>query len=314
MNKLKRIHRGSFPHLRSLAAVAVLFAVPFATPLLFAQVAERRPQPAAPTLAALISALRAKSESLKSSPGTRGEYESFLSAHKQAPGTVSYSDFILLHLIFEAARDAGFWNLRWSITDQPPNSDRIWAQWKEVRKPSFAEKTATGECDELSALFAFLAMRAGVKGVGLFWPYPNHTVAVWSVHPANGPTIRVVVPTSQIFLNENDTFDTRGFDPGHQKTIYDYARRDVPDSLELPKPLFDFFLAQLDKYGGLLTKTLQQLRNLREAVIQKSLTPAEAAHEALRRTAAYSTTPDDRAAFRRFADDLNASVNECRSA
>jgi hypothetical protein len=124
-----------------------------------------------------------------------------------------------------------------------------------------------------------------------------------------GPTIRVVIPTSQIFLTENDTFDTHGFDPWRQKTIYEYARRDVPDSLELPGPLFDFFLAQVDKYGGASTGTLQQLRNLRDAVFQKSLTPAEAAHDALRRTAVYSSTKEDRAAFRHFADNLNPAAN-----
>jgi hypothetical protein len=155
------------------------------------------------------------------------------------------------------------------MTDQPPNSDRIWSQWKTLGRPSYLEKTATAECDELSALFSFLVARAGVKGVGLFWPYPKHTVAVWSIRTANGETIGVVVPTPQIFLTENDSFGTRGFDPWRQKTIYDYGRRDVPDSLELPKPLFDFFVTQAEKYGGASTAALQQLRKLRDAVFQK---------------------------------------------
>jgi hypothetical protein len=51
---------------------------------------------------------------------------------------------------------------------------------------------------------------------------------------AAGPPIRIVIPTSQIFLTDADTFDTRKFDPWRQKTIYVYTRRDVPDSFVLP--------------------------------------------------------------------------------
>jgi hypothetical protein len=101
-------------------------------------------------------------------------------------------------------------------------------------------------------LFAFLVERAGVRSVGLFWPAYNHTVAVWVLKPASSKVIRVVVPTSQIFLTETDHFDTKKFDPWRQKTIYD-----VPDSFERPKPLADFFLGQLDKYAGATDTTLQ---------------------------------------------------------
>jgi hypothetical protein len=37
---------------------------------------------------------------------------------------------------------------------------------------------------------------------------------------AAGPPIRIVTPTSQIFLTDADTFDTRKFDPWRQETIY----------------------------------------------------------------------------------------------
>jgi hypothetical protein len=265
------------------------------------------PQQSAPTLSALISTLRTRSQSLQSAPGVRRAYDGFLAERHLVPGSVSYSDFVLVRTTFEATRDAGFWNLHWSVTDQPPNSDRIWSQWKTIVRPSFTGKTATAECDELSALFAFLLERSGLKGVGLLWPYPNHTVAVWSVHRASGPAIRVVIPTSQIFLTENDTFDTHKFDPWRQKTIYDYTRHDVPDSFELPKPLFDFFQSQLDKYGGVSTDVLQQIRNLREAVFQGSLTAEQAASEALRRSAAYASSQEDRAAFQHFADDIRST-------
>jgi hypothetical protein len=252
-----------------------------------------------------IRILRAKAETLESASGMRSGFQSFTSAHKLPPESVRYSDYVVVRLLFEATRDAGFWNLHWAITDQPPNSDRIWHQWQSANRPSAVESTATAECDELSALYAFLVERAGVKGVGLFWPAANHTVAVWVLQPATGPVVRVVVPTTQIFLEENDRFDTKKFDPWRQKTIYEYTRRDVPDSFELPKPLFDFFLQQVDKYGGASDATLQQLRYLREGVFLRSWSPEQAAHEALKRRSALGTGPaEDLAALQNFAQDM----------
>jgi len=252
----------------------------------------------------LLLQIRAKATTLESSSGMQSAYKAFTTEHKIAPDSLHYSDFVIVRLLFEATRDAGFWNMHWNITDKPPNSDEVWRQWKGIARPSYTEKTAIAECDELSALFAFLAVRSGVKSVGLFWPYPNHTVAVWTAHPQGSQVIRVVIPTSQIFLSETDTFDTHKFDPWRQKTIYDYTRQDVVDSFEIPTPLFDFFLTQMDKYGGASSETLQQIRNLRDAVFQRMLTPEAAAREALRRSAAYSFSAEDRAAFQHFADDL----------
>src|SRR5262249_10973354 len=107
---------------------------------------------------------------------------------------------------------------------------------------------------------------------------------------------------------ETDTFDTHKFDPWHQKKIYDYTRRDVADSFEIPRPLFDFFLSQIDKYGGASTEALQQMRNLRDGVFQHALTPEAAAREALRRSAAYSSSAEDRTAFQHFADDMRSQA------
>jgi hypothetical protein len=260
-------------------------------------------------LAQLVSLLRGKAKALEGSSGMRLGFQSFASAHKLPLESVRYSDYVLVRLMFEATRDAGFWNLHWAITDQPPNSDRIWKQWQNVRNPSPLESTATAACDELSALYAFLVERAGVKSVGLLWPTPNHTVAVWVVRPVTGPVVRVVVPTSQIFLEESDRFDTKKFDPWRQKTIYEYTRRDVPDSFELPKPLFEFFLQQVDKYGGASDATLQQLRYLREGVFLRSWSPEQAAREALKRRSALGSGPaEDLAALQNFAQDMRSGV------
>ena len=284
----------------------VLF--PLCSVLLFAAGPALSQTPAtAPTmqLSQVLAALREKSKTLESSSGMRHGLQSFTAAHKLPSESIRYSDYVLVRLLFEATRDAGFWNMHWNITDQPPNSDRIWRQWKVVANPSFRSPTAIAECDELSALFAFLLERTGVKNVGLFWPYANHTVAVWTLHPAGLPAIRVVVPTSQIFLTETDTFDTKKFDPWRQKTIYEYTRRDVADSFELPKPLGDFFLEQVDKYGGASETTLQQLRYLRDGVFAGSLTPEQGAREALRLRSSLPSLPaEDSAAFQYFASDM----------
>ena len=128
-----------------------------------------------------------------------------------------------------------------------------------------------------------------------------------TLDPDDLAVIRVVVPTSQIFLEETDSFDTRKFNPWSQKTIYEYTRRDVPDSSEVPKPLFDFFLRQTDKYAGASDATLQQIRYLRESVFLRNWTPEEAAHAAdKKRTALGSGPAEDAAAFWNFAQDMRS--------
>lgn len=241
----------------------------------------------------------------------RLSFQSFTNAYKIAPGSIRYSDFVVVRLLYEATRDAGFWNMHWTITNMPPNSDRVWSQWKNTRMVSPTMPTASAECDELSALFAFLVERAGVRSVGLFWPYPNHTVAVWVLHPANGSDIRVVVPTSQIFLDVTDSFGTKKFNPWHQKTIYEYQRRDAPDSFELPRPLFEFFIQQMDKYAGASDSTLQEIRYLREGVFLKYWSADQAARDALRRKNDLRSAPaEDAAAFENFAQDMQSPAQQ----
>lgn len=141
--------------------------------------------------------------------------------------------------------------------------------------------------------------------MGLFWPARNHTVAVWSLHPSGHAPVRVVVPTTQIFLQENDYFDTPRFNPWSQRAIYEYTRHDVPNSFQLSKPLFQFLLAQVDKYGGASAATLQRLRYLREGVFLKAWTPEAAAREALTaRQSLESGSLNDHQALANFARDM----------
>ncbi|MGA2100747.1 MAG: hypothetical protein ABSG34_06555 [Candidatus Sulfotelmatobacter sp.] len=268
-----------------------------------------RLSPSDATVAHLVSEIRARGKALESSSGMRLSFQSFTTAYKIAPDSISYSDFVIVRLLYEATRDAGFWNVHWTITNMPPNSDRVWSQWKTMRDVSLLSPTASAECDELSALYAFLVERAGVRSVGLFWPYSNHTVAVWVIHPGNGAEVRVVVPTSQIFLGVNDSFGTRKFNPWHQKTIYEYKRRDAPDNFDLPDPLFKFFLRQIDKYAGASDSTLQEIRYLREGVFLKYWSAERAAQDALDRKSALGTGPaEDLAAFQNFASDMRQTI------
>lgn len=270
------------------------------------------PAPASDTtLEHLVASVRANAKMLENSSGMRSSFQSFTSSYRINPASISYSDFVLVRLLYEATRDAGFWNMHWTITNMPPNSDRVWSQWKGVKAVSPLVPTASAECDELSALYAFLVERAGVRSVGLFWPYPNHTVAVWVVHPAGGVDVRVVVPTSQIFLDVTDSFGTKKFDPWHQKTIFEYKRRDVPDTFELPKPLFEFFLEQMVRYAGASDSTLQQIRYLREGVFLKYWSAEVAAQDALRRKADLHSGPqEDLTAFQDFAQDMRSPARQ----
>ena len=261
------------------------------------------------TLNQFVRRIQEKARTLETASGMRSGFQSFTLSHNLPEKSVRYSDYVVVRLLFEATRDAGYWNLHWDITDQPPNSDRIWQQWKSAAKPSPLVPTATAECDELSALYAFLVERPGVKGVGLFWPAANHTVAVWTVHPIGAPIIRVVVPTSQIFVHEDDLFDAKKFNPWHQKTIYEYTRRDVPDSFEIPTALIDFFLEQVDKYGAASDAMLQRLRYLREGVFLKQWTAEYAAREVVaRRDLLKNASAEDIAALQNFAQDMRTHM------
>jgi hypothetical protein len=288
---------------RPVARVAA--AAPSATP---ARALQQTPTPPA-TVAGLLDGLRATARTLEPTTGMRLAYAPFLERHGLVPGDLPYSDFVIVRLLFESTRDAGLWNLQWRITDREPRSDAIWTQWQKVASPSTLRPTATAECDELSALFAFLARSLGVRGVGLLWPYPNHTVAVWQVRARARPPLRVVVPTTQIFLSASDLFDTDSFDPGRQREIYEYTRRDAASTLRLPPGRVPFFLAQSSRYGGAGDLTLQRLRYLREAVFQGRL-PADQAAVLARRAqedgASSGATREDVAAFASFAEAMQA--------
>ena len=71
----------------------------------------------------------------------------------------------------------------------------------------------------------------------------------------------MVVPTTQIFLNNNETLGTQSFDPYQQKTIYNYTRRDIKKEIKIPRGLFIKMIEDLEYNSGLSKMELQQKRN-----------------------------------------------------
>lgn len=224
-------------------------------------------------LSELVAELDRVADELAELPAVREDYAAFLAAHELADTEALYRDYVRVKLVFESTRDGGLWHLRWDITNEKPNSEQIWRQWKRARVPEDDAPlpTALAECDELSALFAFLVHQLGVRHVGLYWPTWNHVVAVWTVQSADAKPVRIVVPTSQIFLTEDDSLGTRGFDPWSQRTIYEYRRRDVKGTHALEGELARFFVTQARRHGGLPQLELQRLRNERSAAMEAAL-------------------------------------------
>jgi hypothetical protein len=180
---------------------------------------------------------------------------------------LTLQSFSRVRLAFEATRDGGLWGLRWNITDQMPRSDEIWRHWRTDVATDAAgaalgaeAMTAEAECDELSALFAVIARDLGVDGfVGLHWPYWNHTVAVWQIDDAQGAPVRIVVPTSQVFLSREATLGTKEL--ATRRVVFPYVRVDVKADTPLPGPLARFLLGRLALLGAEDSSVLQSRRN-----------------------------------------------------
>lgn len=218
------------------------------------------------TVAELMDRLAAQVAPIARSAAVRRDYDRFLARNRLAGDDTLFQDYVRIRLAFEATRAGGLWGLRWQVTDQQPNSDRIWAQWQAhalADGAALPRSTAIAECDELSALFAYVAQRLGLSRrseVGLFWPAENHTVAAWTIDG----TTRVVVPTSQVFLAPAESLGTGQFDPWAQKHIYSYRREDAAPALALPAALARRFVWAVQDHGGRAQAQLQDMRNERE--------------------------------------------------
>ena len=230
----------------------------------------------------LLAALSEELPAIAASDAVRHDYERFLDHFELRERALDldelYLDYVRVKVAFEATRAGGLWGLAWDITNEQPNSELIWAAWQRADAPPVPATadalaplpaiTAIAECDELSALFAFVAQRIGLSKAseaGLFWPTGNHVVAVWTIDAKGERPVRVVVPTSQIFLDGDQSLGTAGFDPWTQKRIFDYRRQDAAAKLELPASLAAHFILRVRAEAGQSQAELQAARNAREA-------------------------------------------------
>jgi len=221
------------------------------------------------SVAELFRAVADELPNIARSESVRADYRDLIAAHRLSDSEALYDDYVRVRVAFEATRAGGLWGLEWRITDQLPQSDRIWAQWRaaKVGDDALPATTAIAECDELSALFAVVAHGIGLSRrsqVGLLWPTSNHTVAVWTIVHDGGRQTRVVVPTSQIFLDSAQSLDTRAFDPWAQKQVFDYRRRDIAMDAPLPSALARHLVTAIRRHGGASRGALQGMRNRRE--------------------------------------------------
>jgi hypothetical protein len=214
------------------------------------------------TVDRLVADLQVEIDALKSTPKVRLDFAKLAGNHAMPADEAMFRDYLRVKTAFEATREAGWWRVGWTITDREPRSDAIWTAWRSLTG-AIPRMTAVAECDESSALLSVLLRRLGVRGVGLFWPTSNHTVAVWKVTVRDKPEARIVLPTSQVFLAPDDGLDTRAFDPRRQRVIYDYTRADVKGSDPVPGALGRFFLAQVRRYAAACDETQRGLRILR---------------------------------------------------
>jgi len=198
----------------------------------------------------------------------RAAYQTFTQQRgldSETPGL--FTEYARLRILFEATRDGGYWRLRWDITNQEPSAAKIWRAWQDQPLvETFGHALATAECDELSALYALLARRIGVKRVGLFYPTWNHTIAAWAPSESRRSKHRLVlVPTTQIFLGCSDTFDTTAFKT-QMTSIEPYPRWDIRDSSPIPSDTARFLLEQIRVYGpaSLDLQALLRARRARE--------------------------------------------------
>jgi hypothetical protein len=256
------------------------------------------------TVDALIAGLEREIAAVDPTPPVRADFARIARDHALPTDAAALRNYLRVKTVFEATREAGWWRLAWTITDRQPQSDAIWAAWRSVGD-AVPRITASAECDETSALVSLILRRLGVKSVGLFWPQSNHTVAVWKAHARDGTEVRIVLPTSQVFLEPDDGFDTRAFDPKRQRTIYDYTRADVKGSDTIPAVLGEFFLAQVRRYAAASDRTQRKLRVLRARFMSGEASRSlEAERQALAVRLRTEKVQEDLPAVEAFGDEI----------
>jgi hypothetical protein len=268
------------------------------------------------TFGRFVAALGAQFDALDPQP-LQPAWEQFVARRgidPQTPGLLQ--DFRRLRWLYEATRDGGWWQLRWDITNQEPSSRRIFTQWERVTAPVLlGEASAVAECDEVSSLYALLGRRLGVRGIGLFYPTWNHTIAAWAPPQLVRKHSRIVlIPTTQIFLGCEAGFDQTTFRTG-LTNIEEYPRWDIRDSRVLPIELARYLLAQVRAYGDASPELSELMRATRAFLMGSSMGDCNSHRQALAAHLASKLTCGDRRALRHFAaTELGVTVTRPEAA
>jgi hypothetical protein len=217
------------------------------------------------TVAQLFEALEVLVPRIAASDAVRADYRALVRDFGLRDSVELYDKYVRVRIAFEATRDGGLWGVRWAITNRPHGSDEIWASWKRLTVDSFDPQapTAIAECDEITALFCFVARKLGVPDVGFISGGWYHIVAAWAIRVPGAREVRIGVPTSQVFLTPEATLGTRELKPDRPKVIWRYVRRDVRDDETLPPHVARFLVQQVFLNGGRPAAELQQMRNAR---------------------------------------------------
>ncbi|WP_394832420.1 hypothetical protein LVJ94_38515 [Pendulispora rubella] len=250
----------------------------------------------------------------------RPAFEAMCQRHGLDPNSAElFRDFVRLQSVFEATRDGGMWRVRWAVTNREPTSKAIWQSWQKETPPLQGAPSVTAECDEISALTAFLATKLEVRGVGLFWPTWNHTIAAWEPRPllasakdpARRKKPRILLPTTQVFQGCDDALDHTTFDPSHQGAVFEYTLLDVRPGTRMASSLATFLVEQLEAYNGASLDLLALLRLHRGKLLRSSV--GDCADQRSRLAASISiTAANERALTRYFAMELARSAGNAR--
>jgi hypothetical protein len=139
----------------------------------------------------------------------RAAFRTLLQRHKLSEVDFPWEQYRSLRLAFEATRDGGFFGARWDITNREPSSKVLWSALAEGQP-------VVGECDELSVWMTEFACAWGVRNAGLYWPTWNHTIVASEPKPG----VRILWPTTQIFLSCDSDLDPPEFNPRKQKRVF----------------------------------------------------------------------------------------------
>jgi hypothetical protein len=116
--------------------------------------------------------------------------------------------------------------------------------------------------------------------------------------------VRVLRPTTQIFLGCDETLDTVAFDARRQRTIFPYGLDDVRASVELPAAVAGFLVRQTTAYAGASPPVLAALRLHRGKRLRTSTGSCGVSETDARRLGATATAADRRAVAHYYATEL----------